>query len=168
MFLFIEILLIFHWPESVLLLLMIEMQKNNSVSFRTSSIDRKTFFKWASLALLIPFYKVWHSAVASRQKIGNNTRELQVNAAIGDGVHFFDKIILIKSEDKIHLLSSKCSHLGCRIDKVENSELVCPCHGSRYDLNGKPMKGPAAKALEEIKFEPEIKKDLIIFRFKNG
>lgn len=45
-----------------------------------------------------------------------------------------------------------CSHLGCRVD-ASGSELKCPCHGSEYGLDGKVIKGPARKPLQELDVE---------------
>ena len=62
-------------------------------------------------------------------------------------VQFFDKYIIVNSANKTTVFSSHCSHLGCKIDKTENGKLVCPCHGSEYDLQGQVIKGPAYKNL---------------------
>lgn len=43
-------------------------------------------------------------------------------------------------------LSLICTHLGCRVRKARDG-FECPCHGSRYDLQGKVINGPAAKSL---------------------
>jgi nitrite reductase/ring-hydroxylating ferredoxin subunit len=47
-------------------------------------------------------------------------------------------------------LSSRCPHLGCRIDRVEGDELVCPCHGSRFTLAGAVRRGPATQPLRQL------------------
>jgi Rieske Fe-S protein len=43
-------------------------------------------------------------------------------------------------------VSSVCTHLGCAVE-VEGDRLVCPCHGSTYDREGRVLKGPAERAL---------------------
>lgn len=45
-------------------------------------------------------------------------------------------------------LSLKCPHIGCNLiyNEVENT-YDCPCHGSRFDKNGKCISGPANKDL---------------------
>ena len=83
--------------------------------------------------------------------------EITVSRNLPDGVHFFGNVILIKQNGSYHLLSSKCTHLGCRINKTEGDQLVCPCHGSRYDIKGRPLTGPAVKPLEELEFEMDEK-----------
>ena len=44
---------------------------------------------------------------------------------------------------EITALDSTCTHLGCRVSwDAESQELVCPCHGGRYDRTGKVTAGP--------------------------
>lgn len=45
-------------------------------------------------------------------------------------------------------LSAVCTHTGCIVDRVEGAALVCPCHGSRYGLDGSVEGGPAPRALK--------------------
>lgn len=40
-----------------------------------------------------------------------------------------------------------CTHLGCVPARGEEG-WVCPCHGSRYDLSGRILRGPAPRNLE--------------------
>lgn len=50
--------------------------------------------------------------------------------------------------DEFRVMSLKCPHLGCTVRwDGEAQVLVCPCHGSRFDDEGKPTKGPAKSAL---------------------
>lgn len=142
------------------------MKDDDTRKIAAAPLNRKTFFKWASLALLIPFCKVWETMVNAGQVTTNVTQELTLDASFGEGVHFFEKVILVKNGNEIRLLASTCSHLGCRINKVENGELICPCHGSRYDLQGKPLKGPANQPLHEVKFEIAKTSESTVLRFK--
>jgi Rieske Fe-S protein len=45
-------------------------------------------------------------------------------------------------------LSAECTHAGCVVNRVEGAALVCPCHGSRYGLDGSVQQGPAERALK--------------------
>ncbi|MFD0373503.1 Rieske (2Fe-2S) protein [Streptomyces sp. NPDC059071] len=47
--------------------------------------------------------------------------------------------------------SAQCTHAGCVLDKIENNEGNCPCHGSRFDVTtGKALQGPATVPLPEV------------------
>jgi Rieske Fe-S protein len=49
---------------------------------------------------------------------------------------------------QLHELSAVCPHLGCIVawNPTEHS-WDCPCHGSRFDVNGKVLNGPAIKPI---------------------
>lgn len=49
----------------------------------------------------------------------------------------------------LHAVSARCTHLGCTVtwNGAEKS-WDCPCHGSRFDIEGKVLHGPAVKDLE--------------------
>jgi cytochrome b6-f complex iron-sulfur subunit len=44
-------------------------------------------------------------------------------------------------------ISLRCTHRGCTVEP-EGEELECPCHGSRYTMEGKLLGGPAPRDLE--------------------
>lgn len=47
--------------------------------------------------------------------------------------------------------SAQCTHAGCVLDKIEDNEGNCPCHGSRFDVTtGKALQGPATVPLPEV------------------
>jgi glycine/D-amino acid oxidase-like deaminating enzyme/nitrite reductase/ring-hydroxylating ferredoxin subunit len=49
----------------------------------------------------------------------------------------------------VHAVSLRCTHLGCllRFNSAERS-WDCPCHGSRFDVDGEVLEGPAVDPLE--------------------
>jgi Rieske Fe-S protein len=49
----------------------------------------------------------------------------------------------------LHAVSLRCTHLGCllRFNAAERS-WDCPCHGSRFDVDGRVLEGPAVQPLE--------------------
>jgi cytochrome b6-f complex iron-sulfur subunit len=45
-----------------------------------------------------------------------------------------------------------CTHLGCLPKWVPtNQRFECPCHGSKYELDGKYIEGPAPRSLDRFK-----------------
>jgi Rieske Fe-S protein len=45
-------------------------------------------------------------------------------------------------------LSAICTHTGCIVDRVDGGSIICPCHGSRYGLDGSVQQGPAPRPLD--------------------
>jgi glycine/D-amino acid oxidase-like deaminating enzyme/nitrite reductase/ring-hydroxylating ferredoxin subunit len=52
-------------------------------------------------------------------------------------------------DGSLHGVSLRCTHLGClvRFNAAERS-WDCPCHGSRFDVDGSVLEGPAVRPLE--------------------
>lgn len=69
------------------------------------------------------------------------------------------KSMLVKAEGKPLLVvrspsgeyrafSAICTHLACLVDwRKEQGDVFCPCHGGRFDLEGKVIGGPPPKPL---------------------
>ncbi len=55
---------------------------------------------------------------------------------------------------QLHAVSAVCPHLGClvRFNAAEQT-WDCPCHGSRFELDGKLMAGPAESGLDPVTVE---------------
>ncbi len=60
--------------------------------------------------------------------------------------------MLVHDETGYHAISLVCTHLGCTVG-VKDTEMVCPCHGSRYDLGGKVLNGPSTRELPLLEVE---------------
>lgn len=51
-------------------------------------------------------------------------------------------------------LYSKCVHLGCSVPWCPPSKwFECPCHGSKYSVNGEYRDGPAPRSLDQFRAE---------------
>ncbi len=55
-------------------------------------------------------------------------------------------VAVFRDEKNVYAISRVCTHLGCLV-KTEADGFSCPCHGSRFALDGSVVKGPAPKAL---------------------
>ena len=46
--------------------------------------------------------------------------------------------------------TKRCAHMGCKLTwNKEEGTWDCPCHGSRFDRDGKLLDGPAVQSLDE-------------------
>jgi len=44
-----------------------------------------------------------------------------------------------------------CTHAGCPVKEVEEQQIKCPCHGSRFSItDGSPVRGPAKAPLASV------------------
>ena len=51
----------------------------------------------------------------------------------------------------LHLMSAKCPHLGCELTwNPDEKSFDCPCHGSRFDVNGRLLDNPSFKDVKNI------------------
>ena len=57
----------------------------------------------------------------------------------------------VNNKGKVEVFAITCSHLGCSIALNEKDKtLDCPCHGSRFHLDGTVLKGPAPAPLSHL------------------
>jgi Rieske Fe-S protein len=67
---------------------------------------------------------------------------------VGSGV-IVDKVVVTQPTAGVFKgFSSTCTHKGCTVDKIADGTIDCPCHGSKFNLDGSVANGPAQKPLE--------------------
>jgi cytochrome b6-f complex iron-sulfur subunit len=64
---------------------------------------------------------------------------------------------LFREDRGFHAISSVCTHLGCVVAHTEGEGFACPCHGSRFSMDGSVVGGPAPAGLPwlEIVLAPD-------------
>ena len=82
-------------------------------------------------------------AVEELKKIGKS-KTLEINGA---------RILIVRdAEDSVRAFQSHCTHKQVAVKYDERKKLVrCPAHGSRFDLEGNVLRGPAKSALPTFK-----------------
>jgi Rieske Fe-S protein len=63
------------------------------------------------------------------------------------------RVAAYRDEDgELHAVSPSCTHLGClvRFNDAERS-WDCPCHGSRFGVDGRVLQGPAVRELDRLR-----------------
>lgn len=58
-------------------------------------------------------------------------------------------VMIVRGEgERFSAFSLKCTHLGCTVGwNGEARSFDCPCHGSRFEIDGAVKKGPAKQPL---------------------
>lgn len=57
----------------------------------------------------------------------------------------------VRHQGKVDVFAINCSHLGCSVALNESAKSFdCPCHGSRFHLDGTVLRGPAAAPLSHL------------------
>jgi len=60
--------------------------------------------------------------------------------------------LLVHTESGFSAISLVCTHLGCTVESKPEG-FACPCHGSRFNPQGKVTRGPANKPLHTLRVE---------------
>lgn len=75
----------------------------------------------------------------------------QLRSGEGDIVRHEGKTVAAHRDENgdLHIISPNCAHLGCRLSfNPELKSWDCPCHGSRFDVDGNLIDNPAMKNLK--------------------
>ena len=58
---------------------------------------------------------------------------------------------LFREEQGFHAISTVCPHLGCIVERTKDGDYHCPCHGSKFDDQGRVQGGPAPQGLAWVR-----------------
>lgn len=129
---------------------------NGQASRAGASLSRRAALRLtlqgaATLPFAVAFAMLVQRAGAARPR-----RRVRVTPDFRDGYAFAGDVVLRLAEDgRVTALSTRCTHLGCRITRAEDGLLVCPCHGSRFHGDGRVALGPASKPLVALPVSPD-------------
>ena len=124
------------------------------------------FLKKAWGLIFLP-YLVFMVLMARRHEMVSQPGQTRIAGPIPEGISFFGDIVCIKKGDQLAAYSSRCTHLGCRINKSEGDRLICPCHGSEYTMDGQVIKGPALHALHQLSYSFDTDNKAILVNLKS-
>lgn len=86
---------------------------------------------------------------------GGNQSALAASAdvPVGGGVVVdAEKVVITQPTDgEYKAFTAVCTHQGCIVASVEDNEISCPCHGSKFSAeDGSVVTGPATAPLSEV------------------
>ena len=111
--------------------------------------SRRGLFRagWVAAATLLAWG--WGAMGLDRRR-RQRPRRVSLPRPGGDGVTLHGDVALSLENGILSAFDARCPHLGCRISRVEDGVLVCPCHGSRFDAAGRRLAGPATTGLRRL------------------
>ena len=116
---------------------------------------RPTTGRRTILRALVGFAAVplpWAAAALGRHRRARDAvRTVTLSLPRGEGITFHGEVILIATGEGLRAYSARCPHLGCIIAALQEGDLVCPCHGSRFAPSGRRISGPAASGLRQLR-----------------
>jgi cytochrome b6-f complex iron-sulfur subunit len=71
------------------------------------------------------------------------------------------RVFIFNGPDGFYAISSVCTHLGCNV-KRGGPGFECPCHGSRFDENGRVVHGPAPSSLAWYVLSLSPRRELVV------
>lgn len=83
---------------------------------------------------------------AAEEVLRVDRRDIPAEGAV---VYADQRAALVRRGSELYALSLVCTHLGCTVN-INADGIICPCHGSRFDLKGQVLSGPAPRALERL------------------
>ena len=117
-------------------------------------IDRRDFLGLSALWACVCAFVLGTIGLLRLPKPGllpEVSRTLKIGAPedfpVGSSVTYESRnVVVSRDEEGFYAISTVCTHLGCVVNQL-SSGFICPCHGSRFDQNGRVTQGPAPKAL---------------------
>ncbi|WP_088892991.1 FAD-dependent oxidoreductase [Leptolyngbya ohadii] len=80
-----------------------------------------------------------------------------LNEASENGVRYYGAgdAVYVTQENSKKAISLTCTHQGCTVQREENGEFHCPCHGAMFDAQGRVVRGPAQRDLAQFAVRQE-------------
>ncbi len=93
-----------------------------------------------------------------RFKVGAEPRKIEVIAPVVKDAWTSSRNVVLgaafirrTAPDKIEALSSVCPHLGCAVGWDGGAgNFLCPCHDSRFAVDGDKLTGPSERGLDPL------------------
>lgn len=123
---------------------------------RTFSPERRKALRRGILFLCGASFAGVLVAMLREVRVRQEPETVHLPADLADGLSIEGPVLAFReASGQPRAFSSRCTHLGCRLDRIQDGEAVCPCHGSRFHPDGSVARGPASRPLLPVKLEPD-------------
>jgi Rieske Fe-S protein len=69
---------------------------------------------------------------------------------------------VIRRDKKLFVLSSICTHKGCKVRVSDDLTFFCKCHHSEFDKDGNVTKGPAKRSLPRLEVMVDERQHVLV------
>ncbi|HEY3381182.1 MAG TPA: Rieske 2Fe-2S domain-containing protein [Vicinamibacterales bacterium] len=114
-------------------------------------LTRRRLFQGAGAVIASALAVAFRSMANRVNEVGSRSRRIVIPPGSAADIVFVEDVIVCRTPGGIRAFSARCPHLGCVITKQVDGEFVCPCHGSRFRLDGSVEAGPAIRPLEPLR-----------------
>ncbi|NLT29162.1 MAG: Rieske (2Fe-2S) protein [Propionibacterium sp.] len=120
-----------------------------------SGVDRRTVLKGVGVTALVGATGLGLSACTEPRDTGrpDEGEAETVDAAevpVGSGTILDNYVVTQPTEGDFRGFSAICPHQFCKVTVVKQTNIVCQCHGSEFDINdGSVTAGPSLEPLPE-------------------
>jgi Rieske Fe-S protein len=111
-------------------------------------LSRRSLVRGAFWALAAPAAAAFAWMVSRQSRAWRQSRVVTIPGDVREAVAFVDDVIVCRGDGAVRVFAARCTHLGCRIARVSDGLLVCPCHGSKFRTDGSVAAGPASRPLD--------------------
>jgi Rieske Fe-S protein len=125
-------------------------------------MSRRSVVRSAFWALAAPALAAFTWMVSRQSRAWRQVRQVTIPGDSREPIAFVDEVIVCRGEGDVKVFAARCTHLGCRISRVSDGLLVCPCHGSRFRTDGSVAAGPAARPLERLAYRADPRTGALI------
>jgi cytochrome b6-f complex iron-sulfur subunit len=88
------------------------------------------------------------------------SRAFALDSVLTDETH---RVFVMRLQDGFRAISSVCTHLGCITRYQPDDRIIaCPCHGSRFGLDGEVIAGPAPRALRWLQMDETSRGEVVV------
>lgn len=100
--------------------------------------------------------RTWWCPLGAVEDFPQGPRKLPVRAPGRDAWRRFadrslGRVVVVKEGEALRAYSAACPHNGCDVSVAEDgAELLCPCHHSRFALDGERIEGQSPRGLDPL------------------
>ncbi len=117
-------------------------------------MKRRSFVVWAFLGTILGYLnQLWHATSPGKATnpgeqeftyLGTITQLKQERQILDEESEVGAVLVMFAPDNRIVAIDPTCTHAGCTVDwEEQENSFICPCHGSKFTLQGDVIEGLA-------------------------